>query len=386
MDITSLLYFSIAAGATSIFKLNIFVEKSGFLGYFVLFLMALISIIIKRPFTLLVSKKDYPEAYWKDKLFLAINNIITGVWAAVFLANSIIFLLLSMPFTVILSITLIALGIVFSILFPLKAPAYFALKEFKKYDWNVEVNPKKQKVENEYDVIIVGSGIGGLTCGALLSKRGYKVLVLEQHYQVGGYCSSFMREGFVFNTGVEDVSGLWEKGPINLLLKELGLKKDDLFVRNTTRYIFKGREIEVRNLEDFIKQFSEMFPAEKNSISAFFDDAKKAYEECYKEAEFYGTPLPPELIVKAFGVNKLLACPREHPHFYEWVNKNFKQKLDEYFKNEDSKAVLCALLGYVGTTPEKTSGLSALTACYRMHFLLYLWRIFPKRRGAKICE
>ena len=189
MDVTSLLYFSIAATVTFIFNLNIFVEKSGFLGYSVLFLMALFSLIIKQPYTLQVSKKDYPEIYWKEKSFLTVNNIITGVWAAIYIVNATVFLLLS-SFTVIFSNTLIALGIAFSIVFPLKASAYFASREFKKYDWNVEVNPQKPKGENEYDAIIVGSGIAGLTCGALLSKRGYKALVLEQHYQVGGYCSS----------------------------------------------------------------------------------------------------------------------------------------------------------------------------------------------------
>jgi all-trans-retinol 13,14-reductase len=91
----------------------------------------------------------------------------------------------------------------------LRAPAYFASREFKKYDWSIEVNPQKSKGENEYDVIIIGSGMGGLTCGALLSKRGYKVLVLEQHNQVGGYYTSFRRKGFIFNAGVIDVSGLW---------------------------------------------------------------------------------------------------------------------------------------------------------------------------------
>jgi len=106
------------------------------------------------------------------------------------------------------------------------------------------VNSRKPKGEDEYDVIIVGSGIGGLSCGAILSKRGYKVLVLEQHYQVGGYCSSFTRKGFIFNSGVEDVSGLWERGPITYLLRELGLKKDDLFVKNTRRYVFKGEAID----------------------------------------------------------------------------------------------------------------------------------------------
>lgn len=276
MDLTSVLYFSIATAGTFILGLNVFVKSSGFLGYLVLSFMALSSLAIKQPFTLQVAKRDYPEIYWKDESFLAINNLITIVWAVIFISNAAIFLLLARPFAIALSNILIALGMVFSIVFPLKAPAYFATKEFKKYDWSVEANPQNPKGADEHDVVIVGSGIGGLTCGALLSKRGYKVLVLEQHYQVGGYCSSFERRGFVFNTGVEDVSGLWERGPVTYLLRELGLEKDDLFVRNTTGYIFRGREIKAENLEEFIKLLSDMFPAERENIPAFFMEAKKA--------------------------------------------------------------------------------------------------------------
>jgi len=375
MDLISVLYFSIATVGSFIFKLNVFVERSGFLGYLVLFFMTLFSLAFKQPFTLQVSKRDYPEIYWKDKSFLAINKLITIVWAGVFLLNAVIFLLLAKPFAVVISNILIALGIAFSIIFPLKAPAYFATKEFKKHDWRVEANPQKPKGADEYDVIIVGSGIGGLTCGALLSKRGYKVLVLEQHYQVGGYCSSFERRGFLFNTGVEDVSGLAERGPITYLLRELGLEKEDLFVRNTTRYIHRGREIKAENLEEIIKLLSDMFPDEKENIPAFFIEAKKAYDECYKDTEIYGTPLPAELIVKLFGDRKLLDYPREHSHFYDWMSKTYKEKFDEYFKNEDLKELLCALLGYIGTEPEKTSASSALTAC--VSYYLY-GGYFPK--------
>ncbi len=367
MDVISFLYFSTAAAATFIFNLSIFAEKSGFLGYSVLFLMALISLVIKQPFTFQASKRDYPEIYWKEKSFLVINSIITGVWAAIFIANAIIFLL-NETSAVVLSNTLIALGIMFSMVFSLKAPAYFVSGEFKKYDWSVNVNPRQSKKEDEHDVIIVGSGIGGLTCGALLSKRGYKVLVLEQHHQVGGYCSSFRRKGFVFNTGVVDVSGLWEKGPLTYLLRELGLKKEDLFVRNTIRYIFKGKVIEPHNLEEFISLLSEMFPDEKENVYAFFDESKKAYEECYKDS-VNGAPLPAELIAKVFGAKKLLDYPKEHPHFFDWMNKTYKEKLDEFFINEDLKTLLCALLGYLGTEPEKTRASSALTAVvsYYLH-------------------
>jgi len=363
MDIATVLYFTIAATGVFIFNLDIFIENSGFLGYSALFLMALFSLVIKQPFTFQVSKRDYPEIYWRDRLFIAINNIITGVWAMIFLANATIFLLLTTSFTILFSNILIALGIVFSIVFPLKIPAQFASKEFKRYDWNIRVDPQKSKEENEYDIIIVGAGVGGLTCGALLSKRGYRVLVLEQHDKVGGYCSSFARRGFVFNSGVEDVSGLWEKGPINYLLKELGLRKEDLFVKNTRRIIFKGKAIDVPNdPNQFIKLLSEMFPEEGKNIAAFFNEARKAYEECYQDTHHYGVPLPSELIVKVYGEKKLLDYPKEHPHFYDWMNKTFNQKLDKYFENEDLKTLLCALIGYVGSEPEKISAASALTA------------------------
>ena len=362
MDITSALYFTVALMGTFALGLEVFVERSGFLGYIVLFAMALASLLAKQPFTLQCSKRDYPEVYWRDRGFIAINNLIAAIWAIIFLANALLFLLLSKPYSVILTNSLIAFGIAFSVISPLKAPAYYVTREFKKYDWRVEVKPHEPKEPDEYDVIIVGSGIGGLTCGALLSKWGYKVLVLEKHYQVGGYCSSFERRGFIFNAGVEDVSGLWEKGPVSYLLRELGLEKDDFFVRNAVRYIFKGRIIEARSLEEFIEQLSEMFPDERESICSFFEEAKRAYEECYRGTEAYGVPLPGELIVKVFGARKLLDYPREHPHFYDWLTKTYREKLDEFFRNENLKTLLGALLGYVGVEADRVSASSALTA------------------------
>lgn len=368
MDVFSLVYFLVANLGFFIFKTKIFIEKSGFLGYIALFFMSTLSLLIKQPYTLQVSKRDYPPIYWKDSFFILINNIITIFWAVIFALNAAIYLIFSMPLTVIFSNLLIGAGTLFSIVFPLKAPSFFTLKEFKKYDWRIDLDPERNKSENEYDVIIIGSGIGGLTCGALLSKRGYRVLVLEQHYLVGGYCSSFRRNGFIFNTGVEDVSGLWEKGPITYLLKELKLNKDDLFVKNKTRFIFKGNEIEVSNLEDLINNISKLFPNEKENIKAFFEEAKEAYEECYKDTT-YGTPLPAELIAKVFGEDALLNYPKNNPHFYDWMNKSFKQKLDEFFKNDDLKYLISGFLGYLGTTPDKTAASSALTATvsYYLH-------------------
>ena len=54
-----------------------------------------------------------------------------------------------------------------------------------------------KKVPDNLDAIVIGSGIGGLTTGALLARVGKKVLVLEQHDQAGGCCHSFMDKGTI---------------------------------------------------------------------------------------------------------------------------------------------------------------------------------------------
>ena len=61
---------------------------------------------------------------------------------------------------------------------------------------------KPQKVPENLDAIIIGSGIGGLTTAVLLGRAGQKVLVLEQHDQAGGCCHTFVDKGYEFDTGI----------------------------------------------------------------------------------------------------------------------------------------------------------------------------------------
>ena len=77
---------------------------------------------------------------------------------------------------------------------------------------HVGLSYKQQPPEGRFDAIVIGSGIGGLTVAAMLSRHGKKrVLVLERHYRIGGYTHTFTRPGYEWDVGVHYVGQVGER-------------------------------------------------------------------------------------------------------------------------------------------------------------------------------
>ena len=82
---------------------------------------------------------------------------------------------------------------------------------------------KNIKNQFEYDVIIIGAGISGLVCGCYLAKSGLKILIIEKNPKVGGYCVSFVKNGYYFDACAHSLGSCRKNGNLDKMISELGL-------------------------------------------------------------------------------------------------------------------------------------------------------------------
>ena len=129
-------------------------------------------------------------------------------------------------------------------------------------------------------VIIIGSGLGGLSCGIILLKNGYDVVIVEQSHQIGGCLQCFVRKGAKFETGMHFIGSAAEGQTMNKLLRYLEIYDDvmlspldkdgyDVVSFGGERYKFPiGRE-------NFIRQMSEYFPHQHDNICRYYDTVER---------------------------------------------------------------------------------------------------------------
>ena len=127
-----------------------------------------------------------------------------------------------------------------------------------------------------WDVIVIGSGIGGLVTASQLAAKGARTLVLERYLIPGGSGGSFRREGYTFDVGASMIFGFGDKGHTNLLtraLADVGEHCDTVPDPAQLEYHLPGGlNVAVdRDYEAFIARLSELFPHEAKGIRAFYD-------------------------------------------------------------------------------------------------------------------
>tara|TARA_Y100001933_G_scaffold265121_1_gene335518 strand:+ start:795 stop:2336 length:1542 start_codon:yes stop_codon:yes gene_type:complete len=137
-------------------------------------------------------------------------------------------------------------------------------------------------IQDQIDVIVVGSGIGGLVTASQLAAKGAKVLVLEKYIIPGGSGGSFKRKGYTFDVGASMIFGFGQKGFTNLLtraLNDVNEKCDTIPDPVQLEYHLPNNfNISVdKNYSEFIKKVINKFPHEEKGIKSFYKTCQKVF-------------------------------------------------------------------------------------------------------------
>jgi all-trans-retinol 13,14-reductase len=135
----------------------------------------------------------------------------------------------------------------------------------------------------QYDVIIIGSGLGSLVCGAVLGKHGYSVCIYEKNRQIGGCMQTYARDKTIIDSGVHYIGSLGEGQALNKVFRYLGImdamKLKHLDIDGFDYIHFKDEDKVYRHAQgynNFIEQLAKEFPKEKDALHAYCEMMKDA--------------------------------------------------------------------------------------------------------------
>ncbi len=191
---------------------------------------------------------------------------------------------------------------------------------------------KKDALFSSYDVIVIGAGIAGLVCSAFLAKNGKKVLLVEQHFIPGGYCTSFKRKGFNFDAAVHHIGGCGKWGVVGRCLKILGIEMDFYPLDPMDHLVFPDFTIEIpADLDEYIACLQKRYPSEESKIKSFFQEFVRLYRATFNNE-------------KSQIIDK-------------YKTQTYGEMLNTFFDHSELKTVLSGQWGYIGLPPAQSSSI-----------------------------
>jgi len=208
---------------------------------------------------------------------------------------------------------------------------------------------KRPQLQESYDTIIIGSGMGGLATAAILSKQGQKVLVLERHTTAGGFTHVFKRKGYEWDVGIHYIGEMQRE---NGLLKKLfdyvtdgELNWADIGEVYDKIVIGKEQFDFVKGVNNFKSKLASYFPEEEKAINAYVDLVFKAVKA--SKNYYISKTLSPFL-------DALIGWYLRKP-FHKYSDRTTYEVINSLTKNEKLIKVLTGQYGDYGLTPKKSS-------------------------------
>jgi all-trans-retinol 13,14-reductase len=212
-------------------------------------------------------------------------------------------------------------------------------------DWSLFPHGAKANPdENQFGAVILGAGLGGLSCAAAFARQGFKTLVLEKHDKPGGYATTFQRAGgFVFDVSLHSTT-VGERNGIHNLIPGFPEITEVEFVPHPVLYrvIYPDYDIRVpqKDLQKYIEILTGYFPEEKEGIQGLIDDMKGVSEDIGR-------------LSSARGQVDMSRFPVDFPHLFRSSTQTWGQMQDVRIKNSRLKAILSSLWGYFGLPPSR---------------------------------
>ncbi len=225
--------------------------------------------------------------------------------------------------------------------------------------------------QRSYDAVIVGAGVGGLTCGMMLAKEGLRVLIVERHFMAGGYCSTFRRKGYTFDAATHFYPLLGNPSSITgRLLQDLGVRTEWVKMDPVDHFHFPdGSHFRVpADFDTYIAQVKARFPHEAEGLDSFFRMVQTTY------------------MLGLLEYFKDVRTPKLDP----FRHLTLREMLETHIRDPKLKLLLSADVGHWGSPPSRTS--FVFDSMLRLSYFLGNYypvggsQVFADDLAARFCE